>query len=202
MSNLFNNHNGARGSHGVDLTMAQVYDIIRERLNYLQENFDPDAFCQNVCCEIEKAMGIFPNIDRLTPTAPMPDAGALPVASEKLTEYEMQVLLGTSIHGCRMSPDRVFSLNIAWHRLHAIGFIDRTDGLAIITEKGQAYVRTALSQPAPEGTVPADVARLVVAARLAVESGDDDRIAALDEAAEAFAGRVSWDDEPITEGAQ
>lgn len=57
-----------------------------------------------------------------------------------LTHYEIQVLLGTSIHGCNMSPDRVFSLNIAWHRLHAIGLIDRTDGLAIITKKGEQVV--------------------------------------------------------------
>lgn len=62
-----------------------------------------------------------------------------------LTEYEIQVLLGTSIHGCNMPPDRVFSLPMAWHRLHAIGLIDRTDGLAIITEKGCDVVARILS---------------------------------------------------------
>ena len=62
-----------------------------------------------------------------------------------LTEYEIQVLLGTSIHGCNMSPDRVFSLDMAWHRLHALDLIDRTDGLAIVTEKGERVIATILS---------------------------------------------------------
>src|SRR5690606_37262104 len=62
-----------------------------------------------------------------------------------LTEYEIQVLLGTSIHGCTMSPDRVFSLDMAWHRLRAIGLIDRADGLAIVTEKGRKVVARILA---------------------------------------------------------
>jgi len=70
--------------------------------------------------------------------APMAEGGM--VEAIGLTEYELQVLLGTSIHGCNMSPDRVFSLPMAWHRLYAIGLIDRPDGLAIITEKGRALV--------------------------------------------------------------
>lgn len=60
---LFNNPNGPRG--GTELrgvTFAKVYGIIRERLEYLQEDYDPDAVCQQACVEIEKAMGIFPNI--------------------------------------------------------------------------------------------------------------------------------------------
>lgn len=64
---------------------------------------------------------------------------------EKLTEYEIQVLIGTSIYGCNMAPDRVFSLDMAWHRLKAIGLIDRADGLAIITEKGRKHVSNILS---------------------------------------------------------
>lgn len=68
-----------------------------------------------------------------------------------LTEYEIQVLLGTSISGCNMSRDRVFSLDMAWHRLHALGLIDRTDGLAIITKKGTDVVATMLAALAQEG---------------------------------------------------
>jgi hypothetical protein len=64
-----------------------------------------------------------------------------------LTAYEMQVLLGTSIHGCNMTLDRVFDLNAAWHKLYGLGFIDRPDGIAIITEKGQAYVHATNSYP-------------------------------------------------------
>ena len=83
-------------------------------------------------------------------------AGGQAVAAVKeslhLTEYEVQVLLGTSIHGCNMSQDRVFSLDMAWHRLHTLDLIDRTDGLAIVTEKGKHVIATilsALSQPHP-----------------------------------------------------
>jgi hypothetical protein len=46
-----------------------------------------------------------------------------------------------------------------------------------------------------EGAPPDDVCRLVNAARLAVEEPDADAIKALDKAAEAFAGRVCWDDD-------
>ena len=73
-----------------------------------------------------------------------------------LTEYEVQVLIGTSIHGCGMQPDRVFSLPMAWSRLFALGLIDRTDGLAIITDKGRKIVSAMLRVPAP--AVPDDVA--------------------------------------------
>lgn len=71
-----------------------------------------------------------------------------------LTEYEIQVLLGCSIHGCNMSPDRVFSLHVAWHHLHAIGLIDRTDGLAIVTDDGKeviSHIIAALSYDAVAG---------------------------------------------------
>lgn len=68
---------------------------------------------------------------------------------EGLTTYELQVLLGTSIHGCNMSPDRVFSLPMAWHRLHAIGLIDRPDGLAIITAEGAALIASILTPEHP-----------------------------------------------------
>lgn len=69
-----------------------------------------------------------------------------------LTEYELQVLLGTSIHGCNMRQDRVFSLDMAWHRLYALGLIDRTDGLAIITDKGRSVVDRMLSHTSGEVT--------------------------------------------------
>lgn len=60
--NQFNIHEGARGSTKVDLTFAELYDIMRSRLEYLPGQFDPDAVCQNISVEIEKKMGIFPNI--------------------------------------------------------------------------------------------------------------------------------------------
>lgn len=54
----------------------------------------------------------------------------------EMTAYEAQVLIGTSISGCNMSPDRVFDLKAAWSRLHSMCLIDRTDGLAIATPEG------------------------------------------------------------------
>lgn len=63
----------------------------------------------------------------------------------KLTAYEAQVLIGTSISGSAMPPDRVFDLPAAWSRLHSLGLIDRTDGLAVATPEGVALVATLLS---------------------------------------------------------
>lgn len=64
---------------------------------------------------------------------------------DDLTAYEAQVLIGTSVSGCNMSPDRVFDLKAAWSRLHTLGLIDRTDGLAIATPEGVATVAAMLA---------------------------------------------------------
>ncbi len=57
----------------------------------------------------------------------------------KLTAYDIQVLIGTSISGCSMSPDRVFDIEASWAKLYKSGLIDRTDGIACpTTEGGQA----------------------------------------------------------------
>lgn len=69
------------------------------------------------------------------------------VEPPRLTTYEMQVLLGTTISGCNMSPSKTFSLNRAWLHLYELGLVDRTDGLAIATEKGLALINRALSAP-------------------------------------------------------
>jgi hypothetical protein len=58
---LFTNPD-ARGSTVLTLRMHELYEIIHERLEYVDGDFDPDAVCQNICCEIEKKMGIYPNI--------------------------------------------------------------------------------------------------------------------------------------------
>ena len=62
-----------------------------------------------------------------------------------LTAYELQVLIGTTISGCNMSPDRVFDLPAAWARLRSLDLIDRTDGLAIATPSGVSLVARILS---------------------------------------------------------
>jgi hypothetical protein len=46
------------------VTMRQLYELVRGKLeSYDSATSDPDAFCQDMCCEIEKLMGIFPNIE-------------------------------------------------------------------------------------------------------------------------------------------
>jgi hypothetical protein len=62
MSDSMFNNTGFRGSKEVNIKMHELYKIVRDRLEYLQDNFDPDAVCQNVCCEVEKKMGIYPNL--------------------------------------------------------------------------------------------------------------------------------------------
>ena len=64
---------------------------------------------------------------------------------KELTAYEAQVLIGTSISGCAMPPDRVFDLSAAWERLYALGLIDRTDGLAVATPEGVARISSMLA---------------------------------------------------------
>jgi hypothetical protein len=58
----------ARGRQEISkITMSELYQIIGERLQYYSSGYsDPDAFCQNVCCEVEKAMGIYPNVPKIT----------------------------------------------------------------------------------------------------------------------------------------
>lgn len=57
---------GLRGQTPVaGITYSQLYDIVRARIEYFRErSSDPDAFCQNVCCEVEKAAGIYPNVPK------------------------------------------------------------------------------------------------------------------------------------------
>jgi hypothetical protein len=47
----------------ITITFEQLYGILLKRVDHFDHNRDdPDAFCQQVCCEVEKAMGIYPNI--------------------------------------------------------------------------------------------------------------------------------------------
>ena len=70
MSNGFLFDGDARGDQIVSgVTMRQLYVIMRDRVIYALDapgSVDPDAVAQNFCCEVEKAMGIFPNVPGLT----------------------------------------------------------------------------------------------------------------------------------------
>lgn len=53
---------GARGLYSANLLMRDLYKIVRDRLEYMGENYDPDAVTQNVCVEVEKKMGVYPRL--------------------------------------------------------------------------------------------------------------------------------------------
>jgi hypothetical protein len=58
-SHLFTSTRGDTIVEGV--TLKQIYAYVKRNAVYT----DPDAQAQNVCCAIEKEMGIYPNIERL-----------------------------------------------------------------------------------------------------------------------------------------
>ena len=80
--------------------------------------------------------------------------------------------------------------------------VERSDPSLELTEQSLEEVidelAAAPASPLPEGGgVPADVARLVVAARrVAFENPSQAELRELDIASEAFASRVPWDDAP------
>lgn len=62
---LFTNPDGRGGNVVEGITFAHVYRIVRDRIEYMiekQPTYDIDAVCQNVCVEIEKVMGTYPNV--------------------------------------------------------------------------------------------------------------------------------------------
>jgi len=58
---LFNNPNGHRGAAEVKIPMHELYNILLKRIERMDGNFDPDAICQQICVDIEKQQGTFPN---------------------------------------------------------------------------------------------------------------------------------------------
>jgi len=73
MKQLFNHDLSPRAQTKVEgLTYHHIYNIIRERLEYVDGDFDPDAVCQAICCEIEKKQGIYPNVPELHESAISP----------------------------------------------------------------------------------------------------------------------------------
>lgn len=63
MKQLFNHPQSDRAQTTVSVSFAELYKIVRNKLDYFHpDKSDPDAFCQDMCVQIEKKMGIFPNI--------------------------------------------------------------------------------------------------------------------------------------------
>lgn len=58
---------GTRGETKIEgVTYRQLYDIVRKKLDYFHpDSSDPDAFCQDMCCQVEKAQGIYPNVPKI-----------------------------------------------------------------------------------------------------------------------------------------
>jgi len=62
---------GKRGEAPANVTISDIYKIVLERLQYYHpDRCDPDAFCQAVCCEIEKKNGTYPNVPGLERSDP------------------------------------------------------------------------------------------------------------------------------------
>lgn len=57
---------GERGDYPANVTLADIYKIVRRKLEWFHpERSDPDAFCQDMCCQIEKLNGTYPNVPEL-----------------------------------------------------------------------------------------------------------------------------------------
>lgn len=59
-----------RRKQTVTLPMDVLLTIVRERLEYLKHGSDLDAVVQNAACEIERAMGVFPNLEGALSASP------------------------------------------------------------------------------------------------------------------------------------
>jgi len=59
---LFTNAEG-RGGATITLKMHELYALIYARAQYVK-GIDPDAFAQNLCCEVEKQQGTYPNVEQ------------------------------------------------------------------------------------------------------------------------------------------
>lgn len=63
MSQLFTT--SPRGDTIATLSLSTLYKLVHDRVRYASLNYpsvDADAVTQNFCVEVEKAMGIFPNV--------------------------------------------------------------------------------------------------------------------------------------------
>lgn len=56
---------GERGETVCSLKIADLYRLYVDRAQYIRPDSDLDASAQAFCCEIEKAMGIYPNVPGL-----------------------------------------------------------------------------------------------------------------------------------------
>jgi len=64
LKQLFNHKDSPRAQTKVDVTFLQLYGIVRSKLDTFDTLVcDPDAFCQQMCVQIERQMGIYPNIE-------------------------------------------------------------------------------------------------------------------------------------------
>jgi hypothetical protein len=57
---------GERGAYAANVTIGDIYKIVFRKLEYFHpDRCDPDAFCQDICCQIEKLNGTYPNVPGL-----------------------------------------------------------------------------------------------------------------------------------------
>jgi hypothetical protein len=72
MRQLFNHRQSVRARTEIKgVEFIHLYNLLMDKLEYFDsDRSDPDAFCQDVCAQIEKHMGIFPNLGEDYPKEP------------------------------------------------------------------------------------------------------------------------------------
>ncbi len=132
-----------RRKQTVTLPMDVLLAIVRERLEYLKHGSDLDAVAQNAACEIERAMGVFPNLEGTLSASPAPASGLEAVRVP--TDAEIDELFGKVYAHCVIKYD---------------------------PEAGKRVIRAALASPAATSAETVDVQATIakLAAELGCEA--------------------------------
>ena len=99
----------ARRKHLVVLPMDVILAVFRERLEYYTSASDPDAATQSAGCELEKAMGIYPNLDGRATPAPRTDGGMTAGSEEHENLRSSMALLLDSSHKADVAYTRMLA---------------------------------------------------------------------------------------------
>lgn len=150
----------------VSLPMDVLLAIVRERLGYLTPSSDLDAVAQNTACEIERAMGVFPNLEAaLTASSPPAQAatGAVEVRKLEWTEYNWGCIADGGRYriednGLNWTEDRYWlfvNVGLPESRKTKYAFLD--EARAAAQADYEQRTRSALTAaPAPETATPKD----------------------------------------------
>lgn len=161
----------ARRKHLVVLPMDVILAVFRERLEYYTSASDPDAATQNAGCDLEKAMGIYPNLDGRAASAPASGAEGMTAGEDGWSFDRTRTYLLSELDRLRADLDTV-GQDLTDDQGKANSWLDVAYGRA-------ANIRSVLSStPAPDTPpgVPDSVRALLDAGRvlLAAEQAEAD----------------------------